>query len=347
MAVNPQSLYGLQSGLGQILSLPTTREKAAATIPCLLDAFVNMNPMYPSAPTFAPWTWSTLDPDMAGAIEDGLKDCGVKPDLCKVSVCSDEERGALETVRAGVFKKMTDLSETIERDPVALGDSTKCHGCGMKNQCFFEPLKKCARCREVYYHSTECQRKHWKQHKSVCCTPGTAPSLDAVEYYNQKAPTDPKARALMSSLRLEGHPQRPSPCDASFSPARTPPRTCGYYSAHNTKKTLKQQYEDTCVECLLDPPPGSPSRVLNSSMDDSSIVRSLRPATEPEKERLKEVRDMQALIVQKVGPGKAPSSADRQAILQGLGPMWVTKLQTYTLALNTMDQGVPTGGFRN
>ncbi|KAM7202690.1 hypothetical protein V8F33_002616 [Rhypophila sp. PSN 637] len=92
MAVNPQSHYVLQRGPGQILSLPTTHEKATATIPYLLDAFANLNPMYASTPTFAPWTWSTLDPDMARAIEDGLKEHGVKPELCKVTVCTAEEQ---------------------------------------------------------------------------------------------------------------------------------------------------------------------------------------------------------------------------------------------------------------
>jgi hypothetical protein len=73
MAVNPRSDYLKQAGPGQILSLPTTQEKAEATIPYLLDAFTKVEPGDPSPPTFAPWTWSTLDPNMAQAIEDGLK----------------------------------------------------------------------------------------------------------------------------------------------------------------------------------------------------------------------------------------------------------------------------------
>jgi hypothetical protein len=54
LAVNPQSTYVNQAGPAQILSLPTTHEKAGATIPCLLDAFVKA--VDPSIPTFAPWT---------------------------------------------------------------------------------------------------------------------------------------------------------------------------------------------------------------------------------------------------------------------------------------------------
>lgn len=33
-----------------------------------------------------------------------------------------------------------------------------------------ERFKKCARCRQVYYCSVECQKKHWKTHKKHCKT---------------------------------------------------------------------------------------------------------------------------------------------------------------------------------
>jgi hypothetical protein len=125
-----------------------------------------------------------------------------------VGVCTAEERNILETARDKVFTTMAGLSEDIKRDPVGPGDNTKCHGCRMSRECFFQPLKKCARCGAAFYHSRECQKTHWKQHKAVCHAPGATPSLDAHDYYNTKAPTDPEAQALMSSLHLEGHPNR-------------------------------------------------------------------------------------------------------------------------------------------
>lgn len=223
LAVNPQSEYLHQAGPAQILSLQTAREKAEATIPYLLDAFANAPPIDPSVPTSAPWTWSTLDPEMAQAIEKGLKNHGVTPALCKVGVCTAEEREILEAARARLLSALTEHLEYVERDAVGLGDSTKCHGCGMSRECFFQPLKKCARCGEAFYHSRECQEKHWKHHKPTCCAPGGGanPALDAHDYYNTKASTDPEARALMSSLRLEGHPNRRG--TACASPSQTRP----------------------------------------------------------------------------------------------------------------------------
>ncbi|KAK3378682.1 hypothetical protein B0T24DRAFT_137668 [Lasiosphaeria ovina] len=349
LAVNPQSEYLNQAGPAQILSLPTTREKAEATIPYLLDAFVNPTPIGPSVPTFAPWTWSTLDPDMAQAIEDSLKKHDVKPALCKVGVCTAEERDILETARAKLLSKLTEFSEDIEPDAVGPGDSTKCHGCGMSRECFFQPLKHCARCGEAFYHSRECQKKHWKHHKPTCCAPGATPSLDAYDYYNMKAPTDPEARALMSSLRLEGHPNRGGtalPLHRLVLTGQDTPEKMRLLFGPQYESTLKEDHEKARIGCLLDPPPGSPWHILNASMDDHSFVRSLRPATEAEKQEVEEVREIQALIRLRVGAGKSPSSADMQAILKTFGPNWPAKLQTYTLAANTIDQGVPAGGYR-
>lgn len=218
LALNPHSDYICQAGPAQILSLPTTREKAEATIPYLLAAF-NPAPLDSSAPTCAPWTWSTLEPDMARAIEDGLRKHGVKPALCKVGVCTAEERDALEAARARFVGKMEELVERADRGAAYPGDTTMCHGCVKTRECFFQPLKKCGRCGQAAYHSRECQKQHWPRHKRVCCAPGSAPSsLDAFGYYNSKARTDPEARALMSSLRLGG------PQDRGGTACAPPPR---------------------------------------------------------------------------------------------------------------------------
>lgn len=112
---------------------------------------------------------------------------------------------------------------------------------------------------------------------------------------------------------------------------------------------IKKDHESARIECLLDPPPGSPSHAMNAWMDDTSgsLIRSPRPATEAEQRRVDEVREMQALIQRRVGVGKSPSSGDMRAILTTFGADWPTRLATYTLAANTMDQGVPSGGYRD
>lgn len=87
---------------------------------------------------------------------------------------------------------------------------------------------------------------------------------------------------------------------------------------------------------------------MNASMymDDPSLVRSPRPANEAEKKKVEEVRQMQALVRDRVGVGKSPSTSDMQAILKTFGPNWVSKMSLYTLAINTVDQGVPADGHR-
>ncbi|KAK3309256.1 uncharacterized protein B0T15DRAFT_391441 [Chaetomium strumarium] len=328
LAVNPHIRnYLLRAGSGQIISLPTTREIAEATIPHLLDAFLEPTE---GIPAFAPWTWSTLGPNMAQAIEDALRSLGVRPELCNVGP---------NTVRPG--------------------DVTKCHGCGLSRECFFQPLQPCGRCGTAFYHSRECQEKHLEHHEHACLAPGS--TLDADTYYNTMAPFDPEAWALMSSLRLEWHPNRSLIACASEPPppppppGPPPPRDSDSFSSlplHRLiitgqdtpenmrllfgpqyESTLKEPYEKFRIGLLLDPPPGSPWHAMDADlgMDDPFLVRSLRPATEAEKQKVEEVREMQALIRQRVDTGKSPSLADMHAIL--------------TMAVNTMDQGVPAGGF--
>ena len=61
---------------------------------------------------------------MAQAIKSGLKKHGVSPALCKVGVCTAEERDILEAAGAKL-SKLTESLLDIERDAVAPGNSTK------------------------------------------------------------------------------------------------------------------------------------------------------------------------------------------------------------------------------
>ncbi|KAK3356726.1 hypothetical protein B0T25DRAFT_138465 [Lasiosphaeria hispida] len=348
LAVHPKSYYLKQGGPAQIYSLATRAEKAEALIPYLLDAFMMIHPDTP--PPVAPWTWSTLEPDLAQAVQDGLRNHGVTPELCKVGVCSSEERDILEEARAGFFEKVMSTQPRNPPATVDLGDSTRCHGCGMSHECFFLPLKKCARCSRVYYHSRDCQKQHWKRHKPTCSPVANAPGpgLDAYAYYNTKASTDPDARALIKSLHIESHPARGGlalPLRRLVLAGQDTPKNMQLLYGPQWESSMKKDHEEARIQCLLDPPPGSPSHVLNAWMDDASIVRSLRPATEAEQQRVKEIREMQELIRRRVGAGKSPTSGDMHAILTAAGSDWVSRIPTYTLAANTMDQGVPAGGY--
>jgi hypothetical protein len=208
LAVHPQSQFLRRGGPAQILALATEREKAEAVVPCLLDAFTKWDEHDPrDSPLFAPTTWSTLDPQIAGALEAELRNHGVKPELCQVGVCSEEERGILETARASLFEQLTSIV-AFQPAPVQPGDGERCHGCGMSRQCFFQPLKTCSGCKGAFYHSKDCQKKHWKRHKPTCVSRTNAATADSYAYYNTIAPADRAALALMKELKLDSHPSR-------------------------------------------------------------------------------------------------------------------------------------------
>ncbi|KAM7185894.1 hypothetical protein V8F20_011598 [Naviculisporaceae sp. PSN 640] len=346
---NPQGAYMNISGKCRILELPTAQEKAEAVIPHLLDIFLKWQELRPSVPAFAPWSWSTLEPDMAQALESSLKKLRVMPELCKVGVCTEEERGELEKDRDEFYKTMASVLNYDEEELPSPGDSTKCHGCGLSYKCFFRPLIKCSGCGEAFYHSVECQTKHRKKHKPWCDSATTTSAMvDARAYYQLQAQEDPEARDLMNSLRLQSQPKRAKlalPMHRLVLTGQdTPENLRLLFGPASTSDQIKEFHERVRLEFLMEPPPGSPCHVLHAQYGDASLVQDLPPlATEVEKQMMDEVREMQIAIRQKVGPGNTPSSTDMQAILTSLGPDWKAKLQTYWIALNTMDQGVPHG----
>ena len=78
-----------------------------------------------------------------------------------------------------------------EGDEMAKGDA--CAGCG-------EPAtKRCARCKEVWYCGSECQRKHWKEHKSECRTAKATAKKKLKEAKRRGAlePEGPEGAALL------------------------------------------------------------------------------------------------------------------------------------------------------
>lgn len=171
LAVNPQSRFLLTGGPRQILSKSTISEKAEAVIRLLLDIFikgVDPESRYSNVPPpFAPWTWVAEDPELGAAIEEGLKQHGVKKELCRVGTCSAEEKLILEESHASLLEKMCE-SMGITLEDVPLGDASKCHGCGKNSEDFSTPLKKCAACQKAWYHSQDCQKYHWREHKPAC-----------------------------------------------------------------------------------------------------------------------------------------------------------------------------------
>ncbi|GKT46271.1 uncharacterized protein ColSpa_06452 [Colletotrichum spaethianum] len=364
VAVHPPSRYIVQGGPGQILSLPSASAKAKALVPLLLDAFIHGHKSPGGAQTddpqpFAPWAWSVDDPELAAAIEDELRLLGVNDALHSVEGCSVEEKKILDETWLKFLDKLVGMfPATSSPLTVPPGDDSKCHGCGLDRGDFPAPLKMCSACKQAWYHSQDCQRQHWKQHKKTCLANRSGPSAsphstagaagsagtksDAYTYYNQFARSSPDAQSLLRSLHLD-----PASAEGTAKPLRHLVIT-GLDSPENMKRLfgpnaldiMKEDHESARLEVFLDPPRGSPSYKMSSYDDCSALHRSMRPPTEVEQQKLQELRDMQQLIRQKVGVGKSPSKGDMQSILTSFGPNWPTKLQLYMLAVNTMDQGV-------
>lgn len=105
--------------------------------------------------------------------------------------------------------------------------------------------------------------------------------------------------------------------------------------------SIGKDHDEARLDVLLDPPRGSPSYSMHQWLNpDNRLERSPRPATDAEQQMIGKVREMQDAVRRRIGAGKSPSSADMQAILSSYGPDWTSHIQTYTLAVNTMDQGV-------
>lgn len=217
VAVNAQGNYPIHGGPAEILSLPTASERSRVTFRFLMKAFANRDGTWPDSELHFS-SWPTNDPEMATAMEEYIKEDSerrksnmMEEKLRKVPVCTAKELETLEAAREKIFNKFVGFlvnpaihDDQDDQDEVDPGDTTKCHGCGLSSSSFFQPLKKCGRCGDVFYHSRQCQNKHWKMHNLFCIPPDAIPTLHASEYYLLKAPADPAAWDLMRSLKVEG-----------------------------------------------------------------------------------------------------------------------------------------------
>ncbi|KAM7187304.1 hypothetical protein V8F33_011294 [Rhypophila sp. PSN 637] len=320
LATNPHTGQIYQGGPAPILSLPTIEEKAEAIIPCLLDVFIR-----PSTPVDAPWSWAILDADLAQAMGVRLKEHGVALALCEVDII---------------------------RKAVSPGDSTKWHGCRCAAQCFFEPLRECSGCGMAFYHSEECQKKHWKMHKAKCGTPGATPStgsngnsiIEAHEYLRSEAINDPAARSLMEDLRLDDDAYENGLAliihRLVFTGRDTPDNMRLLFGPHYThEEQIKLHHQRIRVELLVDPFRGSPWYAINTQlgMFDPDLVRAVRPANAAETRQVDEIRGIQAAFERAVATDTTPSLADMPASIQDFSKGFGETIRITTLAEQMME----------
>ncbi|KAK4501902.1 hypothetical protein PRZ48_007711 [Zasmidium cellare] len=363
VAVHPQSYFQLQAGPAQILSLPTSAERAEALIPYLLEAFIVGDA--DRGASWAPWSWATDDQEMATALEVKLREHGIPEELCTVSICTPAEKeiiGEAWSSLVGTLMKVLGKDARTKKasQQIQPGDDSKCHECKKSGSVLTEALKKCAACAKAWYCSQDCQNKNWKSHKPTCLAnrpasnrAATASSSrnigsfqDMINYHTTVAHTVPEARGLAKSLNLS-LPTSMDTFEGTGKPIRRLVVT-GKDTSENMEllfgpswsNHLKTQLDEARFNVLLNPPRGSPSYAMNSRLDNGAPSWSPRPAGDDEKQKIVEVREMQSKIRERVGNGRSPSRDDMREILMSFGAAWDQKAEVYTLALNTMDQGV-------
>ncbi|KAF2452151.1 hypothetical protein P171DRAFT_516023 [Karstenula rhodostoma CBS 690.94] len=366
VAVHPQSRFQLTAGPLQLPTTLTTKEKAEKMLPYLLQVFVN-EVHDPSGSTQveakAPWSWSTVDSALAAALEPLFAQRGFPEELRNVKVCSEDEKAIsnecwdellgrlVESVSEDTRSMQNQRTIQATGSSVQLGDETKCHRCQKHRNDAPSPLMKCAACKKTWYCSPQCQKAHWKQHKPVCVAnrpskDGAASAVDAHKFYNTLAHKSAEAKALAATLNLE-LPSSAADHEGTVRPLRRLVIT-GKDTAANMqllfgpqwRDNLSKTYDEVRAQVLLEPPPGSPAYVMAADLDNGAPAWSPRPPSESEQRKVDEVRKMQSAIRERVGAGKSPSKDDMQAILMSFGSNWVEYLALYTLASNTMDQGV-------
>ncbi|EME81186.1 uncharacterized protein MYCFIDRAFT_204223 [Pseudocercospora fijiensis CIRAD86] len=277
IAVHPPSTFALHAGPAQILNLPSLPDKATAIVSLLLDAFIkgSRDPTgRQEAPAFAPWTWATDDQELAEAIQLKLRDHGVQEALCNVGL-------------------------------LQLGDASQCHHC---RKTFSTSPKRCSACGKAYYCNRDCQKADWKRHKKPDCLANRSDSnssasaaqarevVDAHTYFNTVAHTIPEAQALARTLNLV--------LPSSLSPAQrqgTRAENMAMLFGPSWQESIQRDRDEIRLEVLLNPPRGSPSYAISAQLDAGGPTWSPRPATPQERARLDEVREMQAMIRQRVG----------------------------------------------
>jgi len=101
-------------------------------------------------------------------------------------------------------------------------------------------------------------------------------------------------------------------------------------------------WEDARIDIFLNPPRGSPSFAVHHTerATETGITFAPRPASAEETAKIRSVREMQHKIRAHLGSRKEPTTQDMQTVLNSYGADWSALLQIYTLAVNTMDQGV-------
>lgn len=170
----------------------------------MLDVVLHGDDIARTGAPHAPASWSFASSDMALALTQKCIEEGVTKNLRQVGVCSTDELLRLEQVRVAKCQNINGCPNVqYDSSAVSLGDNSKCHNCGIKQDCCFIPFLPC-QCSGAFYHSYACKHKHREQHLEACKW-----ACD-FKHHVSIAPDCPDARTLMKSLQLDFSKSKPS-----------------------------------------------------------------------------------------------------------------------------------------
>ena len=142
------------------------------------------------------------------------------------------------------------------------------------------PLKKCLSCGKVQYCGKECQRKHWKKHKSTCKLSSAAPTSTLVSCGRCKKQTTsiPCSCASVSYCSTECQsldwPVHKDKCTST--PSVKSKNTCNEANSEIMPSTQKEQDTEEIEECNIKPQESSAmhgdTRTLDAKKQQTSIT---------------------------------------------------------------------------
>lgn len=157
-------------------------------------------------PSSAPWSWSTNDRKLAKALEKRLAELGVRDELCTVH--AEPER--FEGLASEMYSQWrANFIMTMSMDPVmrkmippeAVGEDKQddlYEVCRKQSS----SLKRCSKCKAVWYCSRERKAADWRSHKKICKNPDDPNNMGAFDYYHSVAHTVLEAQQLARWLVL-------------------------------------------------------------------------------------------------------------------------------------------------
>ena len=132
-------------------------------------------------------------------------------------------------------QQMLETDSTIDKDRTKM----KCSFCGTHS----DALKKCSRCGKAQYCGQGCQKKHWKEHKTICNTQGvTHPNTQT-----QSSSTFTPQQMLETTIDKDGTKMKCSFC-GTHSDALKKCSRCGkaQYCGQGCQKKHWKEHKMTC-----------------------------------------------------------------------------------------------------